>query len=323
MIPLELWGRSRAIIEAKKLRRSPFLVGVHPIQNRFYRSMSARRVRTYGLCLLFALLLHFLGYYSLHPLIQISPGAARNIAAVRIISVPKATPANAAVNTDLRPGSSRKVASVQLTPVPQYPVGKPGYQRLLPSLARDYGDSPSDSQMDGPAALGEKLAPRMQGHGAIIASEIDLPLHWRKNAKASFATASLEIRDGGEVWCRLLSGDPMLRAVLWRYLQKPSVYEALAQILRATDRQDYQIRLRFIPEDGPERTTNLAEDSATYSRGIEIVKTLPTPGRSFGGMAVSDEDSRKAILRDRLALGDLYESPAFRHQIRDVKLGRL
>ena len=283
-----------------------------------------KQILTYLLCLLLALLLHSGIYHVLHDHRAVE--ASGNAVRLRVVSSPIARRAPAHTKARARSAatiSSPQESSAQIIPVPKYPDGKAGYQKLLPPQSRDYGDGNRVNPSDGPAMLGEKLSPTMQSHLAIMASEFDIPLHWRKFANSSLAVANLAVREDGEVWCRLLTGEPLLRAVLWKYLQKPSVYAALVELLHNSQLKDYQIRLRFIPESGPERELNFSEGSAAYVRGVEIIKTLPSPVTDFGGVEISNADSRKAKLKDRLALGDLYESPAFIHQIREVKLGRL
>lgn len=275
----------------------------------------------YALCLLLAVALHTFFYQILrHPL---SVEASKQPVRMRIASSPLVP----ALRASRAHRAARQRAALKTLPAPdhatsppRYQYGKAGYQKLLPPESRDYGEGESLMGSDGAAMLGEKLSPVMQSHLAIMASEFDIPLHWRKFAKPSFATAHLAMREG-EIWCRLLNGEPMLRAVLWTYLQKPSVYTALLELLHDRELKDYQIRLRFIPEDGPERELNFSEGSTAYAHGVEIVKTLPSPVTDFGGVEISNADSRKAKLKDRIALRDLYESPAFIHQMRDVKLG--
>lgn len=286
----------------------------------FHSSFTPKQILIYALCLLLAVVLHTAIYHFLHDPRGVE--APRQVVRIHIVSSPvSSAPAKSLVKSTGRQAARSLPDRDQAASRPQFQYGKAGYQKLLPSASRDFGESDSVMGSDGSARLGEKLSPRRQSHLAIMASEFDIPLHWRKYAKPSLAVAKLAIREDGEIWCRLLTGEPMLRAVLWKYLQKPSVYKALSDLLRGRELKDYQIRLRFVPEEGPERELNFGEGSAAYARGVEIIKTLPSPVTDFGGIEVSDAHSRKAKLMDRLAIADLYDSPAFIHQIREVKLG--
>ena len=118
-------------------------------------------------------------------------------------------------------------------------------------------------------------------------------------------------------------GEPILRAVLWRHLQSAKVLLELRKFFASHTRTTYRIVLRYVPEVASERSLNMTEGSRAYDLGIEIVKTLPPNMRSFGGAEISDEDSRKAKLRDRMALTALYDSPAFDHEIREQRIDKI
>lgn len=280
-----------------------------------------RRVYKYIGCLALAILLHASAYHLLYSRAPVSPQPSG--VRIRVITTQPFQPKVIAKNKTRSTAPSRLSAAnnPQISRERRFEAGKPGYQKLFPEEGREFA-SDAMGQNHGERPLGTKLPPEEQGHLAVLASEMDIPLHWRRYAKSSLATAHLVVREDEAVWCRLLTGEPLLRAVLWTYLQKPAVYAELKKLLRHAEGKDYQIRLRFLPVDGPERSLNFSEESVAYARGVEIIKTLPSPTADFGGVAIENADSRKAKVRDRLALGALYDSPAFNHQIREVKLGK-
>ncbi len=272
-----------------------------------------------GSCLLLAILFHVFSFY-LIPKINFSRREAV-VTKIQIVQVPVTVPVPVAPSVKPRiagPRGATQSQPNQVVSIPQFHFGKSGYNKLLPN--DEAALKGGGEEINARAPLGAKLSPEFQSHAAIIASEIDIPLFWRQTAKASKASADLVLHDDGTIWCRLLVGAPILRAVLWKYLSRPSVQAELANVFRLSGKKDYRIVLKFFPEPGPERTINFADDATAYQLGVEIIKTLPTPTRSFGGIGIENEDSRKAKLRDRLALSKLYESPAFNSQIRDAKL---
>ena len=271
-----------------------------------------------GSCLLLAILFHMFSFYVIPKINPIRREAV--VTKIQIVQVPVTVPVPVAPSVKsriARPRGSTQSQPNQVAAIPRFHFGKSGYNKLLPN---DEAALKGGGELNARAPLGAKLSPEFQSHMAIIASEIDIPLFWRQTAKASKASADLVLHDDNTIWCRLLVGTPILRAVLWKYLSRPSVQAELANVFRMSGKKDYRIVLKFFPEPGPERTINFADDTTAYQLGVEIIKTLPTPTRSFGGMDIENEDSRKAKLRDRLALSKLYESPAFNNQIRDAKL---
>lgn len=280
----------------------------------------SRIVVRVGLCFMIALLIHGVSLFFLPANIP----ARRDFVVTKIRLVAPAVVAPTVVSPAT--STAKSTRSRQKSPplpsevvvTPEYGFGKLGYTKLLPNDVAALKGGGQLGSVDAP--LGSKLAPEFQSHTAIIASEIDVPLFWRQTATASMASADLVLKDDNTIWCRLLVGTPILRAVLWKYLARPAVKAELASIFRLTGKKDYRIVLRFIPEPGSERTINFTDGSTAYAMGVEIVKTLPSPVHQFGGAEVSDAHSRKAKRRDRLALSALYESPAFNQQIRDAKL---
>lgn len=208
---------------------------------------------------------------------------------------------------------------------------KRSYASLLPKLETQglLGlDIPSSAESDATgddliaASLGAKMAPDEQRGTDVLTSHINVPLEWRKINTSGKAIAILEYRkDDRKLWLRSLSGDPILRAVLFQFLKDPASVDQFKRVMALRLLTDFRVELRFRRETGAERTLNLADQVVVYERGVLITKTLPAPMRMFEGMPIEDEHARRAKRRDRLELSKLQESPAFQRMLTDVPLG--
>ena len=166
--------------------------------------------------------------------------------------------------------------------------------------------------------LGDRLSPDEDFNVDAFASKLMLPALWRDNAKDSRAVAYIGIDDEKALWLRSLSGDPLLRAVLYKRLHTSEFQRVLMKAMDAHRQTDYKIILRFVSTTDSYRGVN--SEAAAFTDGVVITKRLPPAMRQFSGAPVEDEETRRAKQREQQEIRKLMDSPAFAMSIDQERL---
>lgn len=198
------------------------------------------------------------------------------------------------------------------------------YEKLIPdtslSVLEDagYGQGRVNLSPGATPIRGEKLAPVVQMPADHWSSRIQIPLRWRKEKSDARAIARIALDENEILWIRSLNGEPVLRAVLYAALKEPDFVPYILQVMEAQRRREFTIVLKFVQAHGNYRVIN--NEASVYEDGLEVVKTMPPPMKSFGGIDIEDEHSRKAKKIESLQMEKITESPAFAKSLTDVIL---
>jgi hypothetical protein len=149
-----------------------------------------------------------------------------------------------------------------------------------------------------------------------IASSWDVPLIWRKGSQEAYAKARVELKSDGKLAAIKVSGEPLLRALLWKGMREPTLRDFIFQKLADSTDRELTIVLRFVNRVDSYRGLNT--EVMLFDRGMLITKTLPPIQRAFGGMALSDRHAALAKAKDREQLRKMEEWPGFQAEIVEV-----
>ncbi len=223
----------------------------------------------------------------------------------------KAKPAN-------RPQPSRDAAS---SAPPRGEVPPASYGDLLPGL----GNLPlaAASGSGDPA-----FAPPSQAAAIVsdaFAGKLDIPLFFRDQGDDASATAKIEFKEESPTgwWFAYISGDPLLRAVLYEALRDPANATAVADLFRELKSKEVLISLRQRTVRQPDPHERFSEAVRLEGSKLVVERTLyrapPLPDGSGGGLSIPlpDEEAKRAIRRDKARLDRFTRSPAYMSPLRE------
>lgn len=149
--------------------------------------------------------------------------------------------------------------------------------------------------------------------------EFDLPLVFRREQTTGLATAQLEILSPNQICIHSLSGVPEIRAALFEALTVPSSFNKLKALFALYQQQTLTLELLYQTRYAPHKTNEFEVDYQVHSDKLTIQfhRNLEIPTYGSGGIAIEDEHSKKAKLRDRRHLTHLRQSIAYQRLIRN------
>ncbi|MCX6116897.1 MAG: hypothetical protein NT027_05105 [Proteobacteria bacterium] len=155
---------------------------------------------------------------------------------------------------------------------------------------------------------GDRVSPSQDRNVDEVVSLLRIPNLWRTANGDATATLYL-LKDGDELWIKSLHGDPMLRAILYQNLSRSQVYQYFLEHMSQYSKNELKIVFRFMRENDSYRGLNT--EAIAFVDGILVTKKLPPVMRIFNGIAIEDEHSKKAKMREQQEIKALMESPAY------------
>lgn len=206
------------------------------------------------------------------------------------------------------------------------------YQDLLPgsySLSAGAGEERLSGGGDqgGPDARrpyeGNKRS-ELKTENSLLSASFDLPLVLRRSISSGRARARIK-EENGEIVIAQLGGKPEIRAALLECLQSPGSLEKLRRILRYFQSSSFQLTIEFSTENIADSPREFETSHEVFDKEI-VIRMIRFPAYAVAGAdpnaltTIDDEDSKKARERDRRHRSKLYDSPAYKHSLRNFPL---
>jgi hypothetical protein len=164
---------------------------------------------------------------------------------------------------------------------------------------------------------GKLVSPEVQASFDQPTSDIYVPFLWRDANRGAKATAVVERRND-TLWLSSLTGEPMLRAILYEHLQRGDLYKRIVDYLNTSRSLHYTLELHFSEDlDSPQGN---ATDVRVFEKGLVIIKNRPTLMRQYPGVSLPDAHKERGDARERLVLTRLRSSPAYMMVLEDLPI---
>lgn len=238
---------------------------------------------------------------------------------IRIVSQPKpapvlakkrAEPKETAKKTPIAPVETEETEEPKKVDNPE-----PSYPDFFPAPSW-----PSGTIVTGKPATDVPATVETQKLSGHLSGALDIPLVFRENSGSSKAVAKFRKNSNGDWHFEYIDGEPVLRAVLYQAFLKPDNLQKIDELAAELKMTEIIFTIQ--------QTTKLAldgwkqfSDSISYAGNrIIFARTIYTGSDGSSGMQLPDEEAKRAVLRDNVALKRLMNSPAYYSPIRNRKI---
>lgn len=172
----------------------------------------------------------------------------------------------------------------------------------------------------GPSGRSPLASVATQKIAGQLSGQLDIPLVFRENSASGQAVAKFRLKSENEWYFEYIDGEPVLRAVLYQAFTKQINLDSIAELAQELNNKEIIFVIRQTTKPALDGWKQFSHDITYNNNRIVFSRTIYTGSDGSSGIPLPDKEAERAVMRDKVALRRLMDSPAYYSPIRNRKI---